>query len=136
VNLHAAGAPARGLLRRRPRAPRALQALANCQAGGAERLTEELVDRFGPLPDAGACSRMPTGCASRARPWRAEDRRPPAASWCNSSHSRGGPRRVLQLVQVEPHLPAPGPDRVRIDMKHDDLSCGPTKSASFLKKLA
>ncbi len=113
--------------------------LANCQSDEElERLTEELVDRFGPLPDAARvlleCHKLriqgaplgvqkidaaPSGIVVQFIP------QPPV-----------DPRRVLQLVQSSRIYRLPGPDRVRIDMKHEDLKQRSNEVRQFLKKLA
>jgi len=113
--------------------------LANCQAAEElERLTEELVDRFGPLPDAARvlleCHKLriqgaplgvqkidaaPSGIVVQFVP------EPPVDA-----------RRVLQLVQSSRIYRLPGPDRVKIEMKHDDLRQRSNEVREFLKKLA
>src|SRR6185369_10087914 len=49
---------------------------------------------------------------------------------------RFDPRKVLKLVQSDRTYKLPGPDRVRIDMKHDDLKARAGEVRQFLKKLA
>jgi transcription-repair coupling factor (superfamily II helicase) len=113
--------------------------LANCQDDEQlERITEELVDRFGPLPDAARtlveCHRLriqgaplgvqkidaaPSGIVVQFMP------DPPVDA-----------RRVLQLVQSNRIYRLPGPDRVRIEMKHEDLKLRSNEVRQFLKKLA
>ncbi len=113
--------------------------LANCQAEEElERLTEELVDRFGPLPDAARvlleCHKLriqgaplgvqkidaaPSGIMVQFVP------EPPVDA-----------RRVLQLVQSSRIYRLPGPDRVKIEMKHEDLKLRSNEVRQFLKKLA
>lgn len=113
--------------------------LANCDTNEAlERLTEELVDRFGPLPDPARvlleCHRLriqgaplgvqkidaaPSGIVVQFIP------EPPIDA-----------RKVLSLVQSNRIYRLPGPDRVRIDMKHDDLKLRSNEVRQFLKKLA
>jgi transcription-repair coupling factor (superfamily II helicase) len=44
--------------------------------------------------------------------------------------------RVLALVQSSRIYRLPGPDRVRIDMKHDDMKLRSNEVRQFLKKLA
>ena len=44
-------------------------------------------------------------------------------------------RRVLSLVQSSRIYRLPGPDRVKIDMKHDDLRHRSNEVRQFLKKL-
>jgi transcription-repair coupling factor (superfamily II helicase) len=113
--------------------------LANCATEeDLERLTEELVDRFGPLPDAARvlleCHKLriqgaplgvqkidaaPSGIVVQFIP------EPPVDA-----------RRVLQLVQSSRIYRLPGPDRVKIEMKHDDLKQRSNEVRQFLKKLA
>jgi len=113
--------------------------LANCNTDEElERLTEELVDRFGPLPDAARtlleCHRLriqgaplgvqkidaaPSGIVVQFVP------QPPVDS-----------RRVLSLVQSSRIYRLPGPDRVRIEMKHEDLRARSNEVRQFLRKLA
>jgi len=112
--------------------------LANCsKEEELERLTEELVDRFGALPeptrvllechklriqgaplgvqkiDASAC-----GIVVQFIP------QPPVDS-----------RRVLSLVQNNRIYRLPGPDRVRIEMKHEDMKLRSNEVRQFLRKL-
>jgi transcription-repair coupling factor (superfamily II helicase) len=113
--------------------------LANCESDEAlERLTEELVDRFGPLPDPARvlleCHKLriqgaplgvqkidaaPSGIVVQFIP------EPPVDA-----------RKVLALVQSNRIYRLPGPDRVRIEMKHEDLKSRSNEVRQFLKKLA
>jgi transcription-repair coupling factor (superfamily II helicase) len=113
--------------------------LANCATEeDLERLTEELVDRFGPLPDAARvlleCHKLriqgaplgvqkidaaPSGIVVQFIP------EPPVDA-----------RRVLSLVQSSRIYRLPGPDRVKIEMKHEDLKQRSNEVRQFLKKLA
>ena len=113
--------------------------LANCATEeDLERLTEELVDRFGALPDAARvlleCHKLriqgaplgvqkidaaPSGIVVQFVP------EPPVDA-----------RRVLQLVQSSRIYRLPGPDRVKIEMKHEDLKQRSNEVRQFLKKLA
>jgi transcription-repair coupling factor (superfamily II helicase) len=113
--------------------------LANCETEEElERLTEELVDRFGPLPDAARvlleCHKLriqgaplgvqkidaaPSGIMVQFVP------EPPVDA-----------RSVLQLVQSSRIYRLPGPDRVKIEMKHEDLKLRSNEVRQFLKKLA
>ena len=113
--------------------------LANCASEEElERLTEELVDRFGPLPEAARvlleCHRLrvqgaplgvqkidaaPGGIVVQFVP------RPPI-----------DPKRVLSLVQSSRIYRLPGPDRVRIETKHEDLKQRSNEVRQFLRKLA
>ncbi len=113
--------------------------LANCQSDDElERLTEELVDRFGPLPDA---TRVLLECHKlriQGAPLGVQ----------KIDASAGGivvqfvpqppvdPKRVLSLVQSSRIYRLPGPDRVRIDMKHEDMKMRSNEVRQFLKKLA
>jgi len=113
--------------------------LANCSTDvELERLTEELVDRFGPLPDAARvlleCHRLriqgaPLGVqkidASAGGILVQFVPQPPV-----------DPKRVLSLVQSSRIYRLPGPDRVRIDMKHEDMKQRSNEVRQFLKKLA
>jgi transcription-repair coupling factor (superfamily II helicase) len=113
--------------------------LANCSTDEElERLTEELVDRFGPLPDP---ARVLLEC-HRLRIQGA----PLGVQKIDAS--AGGivvqfipqppvdPKRVLQLVQNNRIYRLPGPDRVRIEMKHEDLKLRSNEVRQFLRKLA
>jgi transcription-repair coupling factor (superfamily II helicase) len=113
--------------------------LANCETQeDLERITEELVDRFGPLPDAARtlleCHKLridgaplgvqkidaaPSGIVVQFAP------DPPVDA-----------RKVLQLVQSSRIYRLPGPDRVRIEMKHEDLKLRSNEVRQFLRKLA
>jgi transcription-repair coupling factor (superfamily II helicase) len=113
--------------------------LANCATDAElERLTEELVDRFGPLPDAARvlleCHRLrvqgaPLGVqkidASASAIVVQFVAQPPV-----------DPKRVLALVQSSRIYRLPGPDRVRIEMKHEDMKQRSNEVRQFLKKLA
>jgi transcription-repair coupling factor (superfamily II helicase) len=113
--------------------------LANCDADeDLERLTEELVDRFGPLPEA---ARVLLECHKlriQGAPLGVQ----------KIDASAGGivvqfvpqppvdPARVLKLVQSSRIYRLPGPDRVRIEMKHEDLRQRAGEVRQFLRKLA
>ncbi|MGZ5661970.1 MAG: transcription-repair coupling factor [Usitatibacter sp.] len=113
--------------------------LANCQTDEElERLTEELVDRFGPLPD-------PTRVLLECHKLRIQGA-PLGVQKIDAS--AGGivvqfvpqppvdPKRVLALVQSSRIYRLPGPDRVRIEMKHEDMKMRSNEVRQFLKKLA
>ncbi len=113
--------------------------LANCATDGElETLTEEFVDRFGPLPEAARvlleCHRLrvqgaplgvakidagPTGIVVQFVP------APPV-----------DPQRVLALVKSSPVYRLPGPDRVRIERQHADLKARANEVRQFLRRLA
>ena len=46
------------------------------------------------------------------------------------------PSKVLALVQSSRIYTLPGPDRVRIEMKHEDLKARASEVRQFLRKLA
>jgi transcription-repair coupling factor (superfamily II helicase) len=113
--------------------------LANCSTDEElERLTEELVDRFGPLPD-------PTRVLLECHRLRIQGA-PLGVQKIDAS--AGGivvqfvpqppvdPKRVLALVQSSRIYRLPGPDRVKIEMKHEDLKQRSNEVRQFLKKLA
>jgi transcription-repair coupling factor (superfamily II helicase) len=102
------------------------------------RLTEELVDRFGPLPEPARvlleCHRLrvlgaplgvakidagPTGILVQFVP------DPPVDG-----------RRIIALVQSGPRYRLPGPDRVRIDVKLEDLKARAAEVRQFLARLS
>jgi len=113
--------------------------LANCNTDEElERLTEELVDRFGALPDA---ARVLLECHKlriQGAPLGVQ----------KIDASAGGivvqfvpqppvdPAKVLKLVQSSRIYRLPGPDRVRIEMKHEDLKQRAGEVRQFLRKLA
>jgi transcription-repair coupling factor (superfamily II helicase) len=113
--------------------------LANCSTDEElERLIEELVDRFGPLPDPARvlieCHKLriqgaPLGVqkidASAGGIVVQFIPQPPVDS-----------RRVLSLVQSNRIYRLPGPDRVKIEMKHEDLKLRSNEVRQFLRKLA
>ncbi len=113
--------------------------LANCGSEEAlDRVTEELVDRFGPLPDAARvlleCHRLriqgaPLGVAKiDAAPSSILVQfvpRPPVDSG-----------RVLSLVQSSRIYRLPGPDRVRIEVEQPDLRLRANEVRQFLRKIA
>jgi transcription-repair coupling factor (superfamily II helicase) len=113
--------------------------LANCATDGElERLTEELVDRFGPLPDPARvlleCHRLrvqgaPLGVQKI-------DASPSSIVVQFIPEPPVDPQRILKLVQSSRIYRLPGPDRVRIEMKHEDLRQRSNEVRQFLKKLA
>jgi transcription-repair coupling factor (superfamily II helicase) len=113
--------------------------LANCASDEElERLTEELVDRFGPLPDPARvlleCHRLriqgaPLGVQKI-------DAAPGAILVQFIPEPPVEPRKILQLVQSSRIYRLPGPDRVKIEMKHDDHQLRALEVRQFLKKLA
>jgi transcription-repair coupling factor (superfamily II helicase) len=46
------------------------------------------------------------------------------------------PKKVLALVQSSRIYRLPGPDRVKIEMKHEDLKARASEVRQFLRKLA
>jgi len=103
-----------------------------------ERLTEELVDRFGKLPDPARvlieCHRLrvlgvPLGV----------QRIDASASGILVQFIPDPPvdgRRIIQLVQSGNRYRLPGPDRVRIEVRIEDLAARASEVRQFLKKLA
>ena len=113
--------------------------LANAaSADDLERLTEELVDRFGKLPDPARvlveCHRLrilgaPLGVA----------RVDASAGGILVQFMPDAPvdgRRIIQLVQSGSRYRLPGPDRVRIEAKIEDLPARAAEVRQFLKRLA
>jgi transcription-repair coupling factor (superfamily II helicase) len=113
--------------------------LANCSTDEElERLTEELVDRFGPLPDA---ARVLLECHKlriQGAPLGVQkiDAAPGGIVVQFVPQPPVDPKRVLSLVQSSRIYRLPGPDRVRIEMKHEDLKQRSNEVRQFLKKLA
>ncbi len=113
--------------------------LANCATDAElERLTEELVDRFGPLPDA---ARVLLECHKlriQGAPLGVQkiDAAPSGITVQFIPEPPVDARKVLQLVQSSRIYRLPGPDRVRIDMKHEDMKLRSNEVRQFLKKLA
>jgi transcription-repair coupling factor (superfamily II helicase) len=113
--------------------------LANCETDEElERLTEELVDRFGPLPDP---ARVLLECHKlriQGAPLGVQkiDAGPSGIMVQFINEPPVDARKVLQLVQSNRIYRLPGPDRVRIEMKHDDLKQRSNEVRQFLKKLA
>ncbi len=113
--------------------------LANCTTDHElERLIEELVDRFGPLPE-------PTRVLLECHRLRVQGAPLGVAKIDASSSSivvqfvpepPVEPRKILALVQSSRIYRLPGPDRVRIEMKHEDLKLRANEVRQFLKKLA
>jgi transcription-repair coupling factor (superfamily II helicase) len=113
--------------------------LANCATDEElERLIEELVDRFGPLPDPTRvlleCHRLriqgaPLGVQKI-------DASPSAITVQFIPEPPVDPKKVLSLVQSSRIYRLPGPDRVKIEMKHDDLKQRANEVRQFLRKLA
>jgi len=113
--------------------------LANCSSDDElERLTEELVDRFGPLPDA---TRVLLECHKlriQGAPLGVQKIDASASGIVVQFVPQPpvDPKRVLQLVQSSRIYRLPGPDRVRIEMKHEDMKMRSNEVRQFLKKLA
>ncbi len=113
--------------------------LANCQSEDElERLTEELVDRFGPLPEP---ARVLLECHKlriQGAPLGVQkiDASPSSITVQFVPEPPVDPKRVLQLVQSSRIYRLPGPDRVKIEMKHEDLKQRSNEVRQFLKKLA
>jgi len=113
--------------------------LANCGSEEElERLTEELVDRFGPLPDP---ARVLLECHKlriQGAPLGVQkiDAAPSGIVVQFVAEPPVEAMRVLALVQSSRIYRLPGPDRVKIDMKHEDLKLRSNEVRQFLKKLA
>jgi len=113
--------------------------LANCQSDEElERLTEELVDRFGPLPDPTRvlleCHKLriqgaPLGVAKI-------DAAPSAIVIQFVPEPPVEPKKILALVQSSRIYRLPGPDRVKIEIKHEDLKQRASEVRQFLRRLA
>ncbi|HYC38656.1 MAG TPA: transcription-repair coupling factor [Usitatibacter sp.] len=113
--------------------------LANCSTDeDLERLTEELVDRFGPLPEP---ARVLLECHKlriQGAPLGVQkiDASPSSITVQFIPEPPVDPKRILQLVQSSRIYRLPGPDRVKIEMKHEDLKQRSNEVRQFLKKLA
>ncbi len=113
--------------------------LANCTTDDElERLTEELVDRFGPLPEPARvlleCHKLriqgaPLGVLKI-------DASPSSITVQFVPEPPIEPKKILALVQSSRIYRLPGPDRVKIEMKHEDLKARASEVRQFLKKLA
>jgi transcription-repair coupling factor (superfamily II helicase) len=113
--------------------------LANCNTHEElERLTEELVDRFGPLPD-------PTRVLLECHKLRIDgaplgvqkiDAAPSGIVVQFIPEPPVEPRKILALVQANRIYRLPGPDRVKIEIKHEDLKQRSNEVRNFLRKLA
>jgi transcription-repair coupling factor (superfamily II helicase) len=113
--------------------------LANCADDeGLQRLTEELVDRFGNLPDPARvlleCHRLriegaPLGVARI-------DASPGGIVVQFGPDTPVDPRRIIALVQSGGRYRLPGPDRVRIEARIEDLRARAAEVRQFLKRLA
>jgi len=113
--------------------------LANCSGEEElERLTEELVDRFGALPEP---ARVLLECHKlriQGAPLGVQkiDASPSAITVQFVPEPPVDPKRVLALVQSSRMYRLPGPDRVKIEVKHEDLRQRSNEVRQFLKKLA
>jgi transcription-repair coupling factor (superfamily II helicase) len=113
--------------------------LANCaEEAELERLTEELVDRFGPLPDP---ARVLLECHKlriQGAPLGVQkiDASPSSITVQFIPEPPVDPQRILKLVQSSRIYRLPGPDRIKIEMKHEDLRQRSNEVRQFLKKLA
>jgi len=103
-----------------------------------DRLTEEMVDRFGALPEAARvlleCHRLriqgaPLGVAKI-------DAGPGAIVIQFIPEPPVDARKIIALVQSSRLYKLPGPDRVRIEWKSDDWRARANEVRQFLKKLA
>jgi transcription-repair coupling factor (superfamily II helicase) len=113
--------------------------LANCESDETlERLTEELVDRFGPLPE-------PTRVLLECHKLRIQgaplgvhkiDAAPSGIVVQFGPETEVDPQKVLRLVQSSRIYRLPGPDRVRIEVAHEDLKIRALEVRQFLRKLA
>ena len=112
---------------------------ANCASGeDLERLTEELVDRFGGLPEPARvlleCHRLriqgaPLGVARI-------DAGPTAIAVQFVPDPPVDGRRIIALVQSGGRYRLPGPDRVRIECAISDFRARAAEVRQFLAKLA
>ena len=113
--------------------------LANCESEDQlERMTEELVDRFGPLPEP---TRVLLECHKlriQGAPLGVQkiDASPSSITVQFIPEPPVEPQRILQLVQSSRIYRLPGPDRVKIEMKHEDMKQRSNEVRQFLKKLA
>lgn len=113
--------------------------LANCQADDdLERLTEELVDRFGPLPDP---TRVLLECHKlriQGAPLGVQkiDASPSSITVQFVPEPPVEPKKILALVQSSRIYRLPGPDRVKIEVKHEDLKQRSNEVRQFLRRLA
>jgi transcription-repair coupling factor (superfamily II helicase) len=113
--------------------------LANCASDDdLQRLTEELVDRFGDLPDPARvlleCHRLrilgaPLGVARI-------DASPSAIVVQFVPDPPVDGRRIIALVQSGGRYRMPGPDRVRIEVAIPDLRARAAEVRQFMKRLA
>ncbi|HXZ48009.1 MAG TPA: transcription-repair coupling factor, partial [Usitatibacter sp.] len=113
--------------------------LANCASPEElERLTEELVDRFGPLPEPARVLLESHKLRIQGAPLGVQkiDAAPSGIVVQFVPEPPVDAARVLALVQSSRIYRLPGPDRVRIEMKHDDLSGRAGEVRQFLKRLA
>ena len=113
--------------------------LANCAAAEElELLTEELVDRFGSLPEP---ARVLLECHKlriQGAPLGVQkiDAAPSGIVVQFTPEPDVDPKKVLALVQSSRIYRLPGPDRVRIDMKHEDFRQRASEVRQFLARLA
>jgi transcription-repair coupling factor (superfamily II helicase) len=113
--------------------------LANCAADDdLQRLVEELVDRFGELPEPARvlleCHRLRIHGAALgiAR----IDAGPSAILVQFVPDPPVDGRRIIALVQSGPRYRMPGPDRVRIEVAIPDLKARAAEVRQFMKRLA
>jgi transcription-repair coupling factor (superfamily II helicase) len=113
--------------------------LANCAADDdLQRLAEELVDRFGELPEPARvlleCHRLRIHGAALgiAR----IDAGPSAILVQFVPDPPVDGRRIIALVQSGPRYRMPGPDRVRIEVAIPDLKARAAEVRQFMKRLA
>jgi transcription-repair coupling factor (superfamily II helicase) len=113
--------------------------LANCSTDEElERLTEEMVDRFGTLPEP---TRVLLECHKlriQGAPLGVQkiDAAPSGIVVQFINEPPVDPKKILSLVQSSRIYRLPGPDRVKIEMKHEDLKQRAAEVRQFLRKLA
>ena len=113
--------------------------LANCASDEAlERLTEELVDRFGPLPDPARTLLEAHRLRIQGAPLGVSkiDAAPSGIVVQFVPEPPVEPKKILALVQSSRIYRLPGPDRVKIEMKHEDIKQRAAEVRQFLRKLA
>jgi len=113
--------------------------LANCAADeDLQRLVEELVDRFGELPEPARvlleCHRL--RILGAALGIARIDASPSAILVQFVPDPPVDGRRIIALVQSGPRYRMPGPDRVRIEAAIPDLKARAAEVRQFMKRLA
>jgi transcription-repair coupling factor (superfamily II helicase) len=138
INLHAPALLPRPTARH-PRAAGAVQAAGQLRdAGELELLQEELVDRFGLLPDPAKALADSHRLRIEAKPLGISkvDAGPESIVLQFIKDPPVDPARIIQLIQTRRNFKLSGPDRLRIEEKHPQVNARVTRARELFRELA